>query len=516
LYKNDLYQNALADLRERLQEIDDLKRAAAVLNWDQSTYMPPGGASGRARQMATLEKLRHSRSTDPALGELLANLEDYLDQLSPENDKESDEAALIRVAKRDFDRATRIPTSLMGELANQIGLSYSAWIAARPKNDWATMRPILEKTLALSRRYAECFPDAEHIADPLIDSSDEGMTVATIRPLFAELRSFLTPLVNAIAAKPETDASCLFQSYPESKQWAFGEKIIRAYGYDFERGRQDKTHHPFMTRFSWGDCRITTRFDENYLGAGLFATLHEAGHALYEMGTDPSYDASPLGDGTSSGVHESQSRTWENVVGRSLSLWKFYYPQLQATFPEQLGNVDLQTFYHAINKVKPSLIRVEADEVTYNLHVIIRFELECELLEGTLAVADLPEAWRARYQEYLGVSSPTDADGVLQDVHWFGGVVGGAFQGYTLGNILSGQFNAAARKAIPGLSQQWEQGNFEPLHTWLRENIYRYGRKYTTLELVKRVTGDPIQLGPYKEYLTTKYSEIYGLKPSSL
>jgi carboxypeptidase Taq len=289
--------------------------------------------------------------------------------------------------------------------------------------------------------------------------------------------------------------------------------MIRAFGYDFQRGRQDKTHHPFMTRFNWGDCRITTRFDEHYLNAGLFATLHEAGHALYEMGTDPSYDGTPLGSGTSAGVHESQSRTWENIVGRSLPVWKYYYyyPKLQETFPKQLGNVDLKTFYHAINKVKPSLIRVEADEVTYNLHVIIRFELECELLEGSLSIDELPDAWRARYQEYLGISSANDTDGVLQDVHWYAGLIGGAFQGYTLGNILSGQFYTAARRAIPNLHQQWEEANFGPLHTWLSDNIYRHGRKYSTQELVQRITGDPIELAPYKEYLTTKYSAIYGL-----
>ncbi len=229
------------------------------------------------------------------------------------------------------------------------------------------------------------------------------------------------------------------------------------------------------------------------------------------MGTDPRHDGSPLGGGTSSGVHESQSRTWENYVGRSLPLWRHYYPQLQATFPAQLGDVALETFYHAINKVKPSLIRVEADEVTYNLHVIIRFELECALLEGTLTIAELPEAWNARYQEYLGIEPDTYADGVMQDVHWFGGPIGGAFQGYTLGNILSGQFNASAHAAIPNLHEQWESGNFAPLHTWLRDNIYRHGRKYTTLELVERITGGPIQLEPYKAYLTQKYGDIYGL-----
>lgn len=504
---NTFSESTLAELRARLQEIDDIERAVDVLSWDQATYMPDGGAAGRARQMATLEKLAHARNSDPALGELLEKLRRYAEQESAD----SDNVALIRVAQRDYDRATRVPTSLMGEIANHLGLSYTVWANARPNNDFATVRPYLEKTLELSRRYAECFPEAAHIADPLIDSSDEGMTVATIRPVFAELRSFLTPLVAAIAAKPEVDASCLFQHFPEADQWAFGESMIRNYGYDYNRGRQDKTHHPFMTRFNWGDCRITTRFEENYLGAGLFATLHEAGHALYEMGTDPSYDATPLGNGTSAGIHESQSRTWENMVGRSLPVWKHYYPKLQATFPEQLGNVDLRTFYHAINKVKPSLIRVEADEVTYNLHVIIRFELECELLEGKLSIVDLPEAWHARYQEYLGVSAPNDRDGVLQDVHWYVGLIGGAFQGYTLGNIFAGQFFAAAHQALPNLSTQLEEADFAPLHTWLRENIYQYGRKYTALELVERITNGPLELAPYKEYLTAKYSAIYNL-----
>jgi carboxypeptidase Taq len=457
--------------------------------------------------MATLEKIGHARSSDPQLGELLDNLEDHVDKLPAD----SDEVALIGVARRDYERATRVPNALMGEIANQIGLSYSAWAAARPQNDWATMRPILEKTLELSRRYADFFPDAQHIADPLIDSSDEGMTVATIRPLFAELRAFLTPLVQAIAAKPETDASCLQQFYPETQQWAFGERIIRAYGYDFNRGRQDKTHHPFMTRFNWGDCRITTRFDENFLNVGLFATLHEAGHALYEMGTDPRFDGSPLGQGTSSGVHESQSRTWENIVGRSLPFWKFYYSQLQEAFPQQLGNVDLLTFYKAINKVEPSLIRVEADEVTYNLHVIIRFELECELLEGSLSIADLPEAWRARYQEYLGVSPANDADGVLQDVHWYGGLIGGAFQGYTLGNILSAQFYEKALQAHPQIPAEIAQGKFDTLHNWLKDTIYQYGSKYTAPELIERVTGGGLRVEPLLNYLRKKFGDLYTL-----
>lgn len=501
------YQNQREELVARLTEIGDLHSAAAILEWDQLTYMPPRGAEARGRQLATLQSHAHARATDPALGELLDALEPAVAQLPPNHD----DVALLRIARRDFDRATKVPSKFVAEAANHSSLSYDAWTTARPDDDFARMRPILEKTLDLSRRYADFFPGYAHIADPLIDDSDEGMTVATIRPLFAELREFLTPLVQSITAQPSVDASCLHQHYPEAGQRAFGEAVIQDFGYDFSRGRQDKTLHPFMTRFSWGDCRITTRFDEDYLGSALFSTFHEAGHAFYEMGTDPAHDGLPLGSGASSGAHESQSRLWENIVGRSRGFWNHYYPKLQAAFPGQLGQVSLDTFYRAINKVEPSLIRVEADEVTYNLHVIIRFELELELLEGKLTIAELPEAWRARYQEYLGVHSSDDRDGVLQDVHWYAGLIGGAFQGYTLGNILCGQFHAAALQAHPEIPAEIENGRFDILHTWLRDNIYRPGSKYVTQELVERVTGQPITLAPYKRYLTTKYGALYTL-----
>ena len=282
-------------------------------------------------------------------------------------------------------------------------------------------------------------------------------------------------------------------------------------GYDFNRGRQDKTHHPFMTKFGPGDVRITTRIDENDLSGGLFSTIHEAGHALYEQGIDPAYDGTPLDTGTSAGVHESQSRLWENIVGRSARFWQYYYPKLATAFPEQLGDVSEEAFYRAINKVQPSLIRTEADEVTYNLHVIIRFGLELDLLEGKLSVADLPEAWHARYQESLGVRAPDDRDGVLQDVHWYSGPIGGSFQGYTLGNIMAAQFYAAALTAHPEIPRQIAQGQFDTLHAWLRDNIYRHGSKFTAAELLPRVTGSPLTLKPYLIYLRTKYAEIYGL-----
>lgn len=504
---NTNLKSTYEELLDRAREVSDLNSAAAILSWDQSTYMPPGGAPARARQIALLQQLAHQRATDPALGHLL----DRLEQEAADWDPDSDQAAMIRVARHDYERAVRIPSDFVAEFAAHTSHAYQVWTQARPANDFTAVRPLLERTLELSRRYADFFPGYDHPADPLIAETDLGMTVATIRPLFAELRAFLTPLVQAIVARPAADDSCLHQHYPEADQWAFGEKIIRDYGYDFNRGRQDKTHHPFMTRFSAGDCRITTRVYEDYVASALFSTLHEAGHALYELGIAPEYDATPLGHGTSAGVHESQSRLWENVVGRSRGFWEHYYPQLQAVFPTQLGNVTLDTFVRAINKVKSSLIRVEADEVTYNLHVIIRFELECALLEGSATIEQLPQLWRRMYADFLGVEPPDDRDGVLQDVHWFAGPIGGSFQGYTLGNILAGQFYAAALTAHPTIPAEISRGRFDTLHTWLREHIYRHGRKYTTAQLVERVTGGPIRLAPYQEYLTRKYSALYDL-----
>ena len=345
--------------------------------------------------------------------------------------------------------------------------------------------------------------------DPLIAESDYGMTAATIKPLFSELRKELVSLVQAVDEQPPTDNSCLYQHFPEEKQEAFGLEVIRHFGFDFERGRQDRTHHPFMIKFSLGDVRITTRFKEDYLGEALFCTMHEAGHGLYELGINPAYEGSPLARGTSSGVHESQSRLWENLVGRSRDFWIYFYPRLQKVFPEQLGSVPLENFYRAINKVQRSLIRTAADELTYNLHVIIRFDLEMELLEGKLAVRDLPEAWRERYRADLGIAPPDDRDGVLQDVHWFFGTIGGRFQGYTLGNIMAAQFFDAALHAHPEIRSEMQKGKFDTLHTWLKTNIYHHGRKYTASELVERITGGPMTIKPYLQYLRTKYSDLY-------
>ena len=375
------------------------------------------------------------------------------------------------------------------------------------------MIPFLQKTLDLSREYAEFFAPYDHIADPMIDDADEGMTTALVCALFAELRRELVPMVRAIADQPLTDDGCLHASFGEAAQLDFGLSIATRFGYDLQRGRLDKTLHPFCTKFGAGDVRITTRVCENDIGDALFSTLHETGHALYEQGVDARLEGTPLGYGTSAGVHESQSRLWEILVGRSLGFWKHFYPTLQTTFPDQLGHVALDTFYRAVNKVEPSLIRTDADEVTYNLHIMLRFDLELKMLEGRLAVKDLPEAWREAMRADLGLVPPDDRDGCLQDVHWYISGIGGAFQSYTIGNILSAQFYAAAIAAHPEIPGQIERGEFGTLHAWLRRHIYQHGRKFKPNELVERATGEPMSMGPYLAYLRAKYGKLYRLPP---
>ena len=501
---------ALSDLKARLLEAEDLGAAAALLRWDQTTYMPPGGAPARGRQIAMLSRRSHEAFTSAETGRLL-------DAAAKETEAlpfDSDEASLVRVTRRAWDREVRRPAALVAEYHEHVSRIYQAWTVARPANDFASVRPLLETTLDLSRRFAECDPGYDHIADPLIDHYDFGMKAASVRRLFAELRAGLMPLVKAIASRPPVDDSCLRQRAPVEAQLGFGMEVIRRFGYDIQRGRQDLTHHPYMTKFSLGDVRITTRVRDDDMTDALFSTLHECGHALYEQGIDPSYEGTPLAHGTSAGVHESQSRLWENLVGRSRGLWEHFYPRLQEAFPAQLRSVTLDTFYAAINRVHRSLIRVDADEVTYNLHVMLRFELELDLLEGKIAVKDLARVWRERVEEDLGVPVPDDRRGVLQDVHWYSGLIGGAFQGYTLGNILSAQFYDTAVRAHPTIPGDVRKGEFATLHAWLRENIYRHGAKFTAPELVRRVTGGDLSIEPYLAYLWKKYGELYGIPES--
>ncbi len=500
-------QAQLQELKARLREIYDLSAITSVLVWDQSTYMPSGGGPARARQLATLQRLAHQKATDPALGRLLDELQPYAESL-PHG---SDEAGLIRVARRDYERVTRIPPDFVARFVQNQAESYNTWMKARPENDFAATKPYLEKTLEMSRQMAGFFPGYEHVADPLIDFADEGMTVATVRQLFGALREQLVPLVQAVATRQPADDTCMHQHFPPEQQRVFGQEVAARLGYDLQRGREDLTHHPFTTSFSIGDVRITTRISPDRFGDGFFATIHEAGHAMYEQGICPEYEGSPLAQGVSAGVHESQSRLWENIVGRSRGFWRHWYPRLQELFAPQLGAVPLETFYRAINKVQPGLIRVSADEVTYNLHIIIRFDLELAMLEGRLEISDLPEAWRERYRSDLGIVPPDDRDGVMQDMHWYTNLIGGVFQGYTLGNILSAQFYEAAVAAHPEIPAQIERGDFSQLLGWLVENVYRHGRKFPPAELIEQATGRPMEIGPYIRYLRGKYGELYGL-----
>jgi carboxypeptidase Taq len=497
----------LAELRRRMLEISDLNAAGALLNWDQATYMPDGGAPARARQGAMLRRLAHERSVDPALGRLLDELAPYAEKFPYEDDT----ASLIRVARRDFEKAIRIPPDFVARANAHSSASYDAWTRARPANDFATMLPFLQQALELSREYAGFFAPYDHVADPLIDDADEGMTAASIRALFTDLRRELVPIVRAISEQEPLDDSCLRGNFDEAAQFDFGLSVARQIGYDLGRGRLDKTHHPFCTKFSGGDVRITTRIYQGDIGQAFFSTLHEAGHALYEQGVSEALEGTPLGSGVSAGVHESQSRLWENVVGRGRAFWQHFYPKLQQVFADQFELVDCETFYRAINKVARSLIRTDADEVTYNLHIMMRFDLELDLLEGRLCLRDLPEAWRARMQADFGLEPPNDGDGCLQDVHWYAGGIGGGFQSYTIGNILSAQFYAAAIKAHPEIPQEIRHGEFRTLHAWLRQNIYRHGRKFTPDKLVERASGEAMSMRPYLAYLRAKYGEFYQL-----
>jgi carboxypeptidase Taq len=498
----------LIELEQRLSEVNDIESVVSLLNWDQATYMPAGGAAARGRQIATLKQIAHEKLTDPALGQLLEDLRPYEANLS----YDSLAASLIRIARRDYQRAIRVPSEFMARLSRHQAVAYEAWSEARPANDFAKVQPYLQKTLDLSQELASFFTNWQHIADPLIEANDDGMNVAIIQPIFHQLRQQLLPLVEAIAAAPAIDNSCLHQFFAEQEQLSFIKGVIFRLGYDFNRGRQDQTLHPFTSKFSIGDVRITTRIYEHHLEQALFSTIHETGHALYEQGIAPELEGTPLATGTAFSVHESQSRLWENLVGRSRGFWEWFYPQLQGTFIRQLGQTSIQQFYRAINKVQPSLIRTDADEVTYNLHVMIRFDLELAMLEGSLAVQDLPQAWNERYQKDLGIIPPNDTNGVLQDVHWYVGLIGGMFHGYTLGNLISAQFYEAAIVYDPEIPVEIERGNFQRLQDWLKLNIYQHGRTNTAQELIERVTGNGLSIDPFMNYIRNKYGYLYNLK----
>ncbi len=502
-----LLDERLQELTARLGEIQDLERAGAVLAWDQQTYMPAGGAVARAEQMATLQKTAHTWFIADEIGEML----EALSKSGSDWDYDSDGASLVRVVGRDYQKARKIPPDLVAELARVSALAYEAWVKARQQSDFSQFRPYLERIVDLNIQVAEALGYEDRIYDPLLDQYEPEMKTDQVAALFDELKVVTVPLIKAISERADAgDDSMLHKPTDVQKQWDFGVQVIQDLGFDFDRGRQDRSPHPFTTSFSLGDVRLTTRLDPDYFPAALFGSLHECGHGLYEQGLSPALERTSLADGASLGVHESQSRLWENLVGRSRAFWLHYFSRLQGVFPEQLGDVDEERFYRAINRVEPSLIRVEADEVTYNLHIMLRFELENDMLEGKVRIADLPEAWNAKMQGYLGIVPPDDASGVLQDVHWSGGVFG-YFPTYSLGNMLSVQFFDKAKSDIPSLIDQIAAGQFDELLDWLRRNVHQHGRKYTPAELVKRVTGNELTAADYLAYIKAKFSEIYGL-----
>jgi carboxypeptidase Taq len=493
-------------LKERLGEITDLQHIEAVLGWDHQTYMPEQGAEERGSQLSTIARITHIKSTAPEVGELLNDLADEAAKLAPD----SDDARLVKVAKRGYDKQTKVSADWVAEYARMTTVGQSSWQKARAEKDFSIFQPDLEKIVALRREYANFFAPYDHIYDPLLDDFEPGMKTSDVQEIFGVLRKEQVALLKEIMDAPQVDDSFFNQNYPKQQQWDFGVEVATAFGYDWTRGRQDEAAHPFTTTFGLNDVRITTRFMEDLVSSSMFSTMHEAGHGLYELGFDPALGRTPLADGASLAVHESQSRMWENLVGRSMPFWNHFYGRLQEFFPTQLDGVSVDTFYRGINKVEPSFIRVEADEATYNLHVMLRLELEIALMEGSLAVADLPEAWNARMQEYLGVTPPDDAKGVLQDVHWSSGLIG-YFPTYALGNLISVQLWEKINEDMPDLAVQIEKGEFSELLGWLRTNIHRHGAKFEPQELVQKVTGSKIDPTAYLRYLRTKYSEIYSL-----
>lgn len=489
-------------LKNRLADFNALASAIAIMEWDQQTYMPRGGAAARAEHVGILSRMAHEMFTDEETQTLL-------ERAKGETRDGTDDQALVRVTEREMDLRTKIPAALVEEKSKLSALAHESWMSARANNDFNSFAPYIEKMFDIARREAEYLGYKDNIYDALLDQYEEGATSADVRRMFEALKGPNIKLIKDIKERGKpVDDSALYGEWDEFKQRQFTEMLVKAIGFDLNRGRQDTAPHPFCTGWSVGDIRLTTRF-KPYIASAIFGSLHEAGHGMYEQGSPKEWDLTPLAGGVSLGLHESQSRTWENIVGRSKAFWKRFLPSLQQTFPK-LSDFTVDTWYRAINKVEPSYIRVEADEVTYNMHILVRFEIETDILTGKLKVKDLPAAWNAKYAEYLGVTPRTDSEGCLQDVHWSGGSIG-YFPTYSMGNLLSYQIWNALRKDIPDPDSLMAKGEFEPILSWLQKKIYSQGKKYTPKELVMRVTGKPMGAEDYLAGLDEKYREIYAL-----
>ena len=488
---------------DKVAELADIGHAEGLLSWDQETYMPPKGAAMRARAQGTLAGLHHERLTAPELVGLVADLRGQV--------LEDDAAVNVREIGRSQDRALKIPKELVVELSQTESLSHEAWIEARQQAEFTLFQPWLEKILKLKKEVAERVGYEGTIYNALLDEYEPYARTEDIEPVFAELKEKLVPLVEKIAATEKFPAKGIIdQDFAIAKQEELGRQVLADLGFDLEAGRLDVAVHPFCSGTSRDDVRLTTRYSADWLPGSLFGTIHEAGHGLYEQGLPADAVGTPAGGSVSLGIHESQSRLWENMVGRSRAFWTHYLPRLKALFPAQLQEIDLDSFYAAVNQVEPSLIRVEADEVTYNLHILLRFELERDLLEERVEVAELPSVWNERMQQYLGVRPPDDAQGVLQDVHWSFGLMG-YFPTYTLGNLYGAQFFHQAQQDLPDLQAQIGRGELLNLKTWLNDKVHSRGSRLMAGELVEEVTGEKLNADYFTDYLQKKFGALYEL-----
>jgi carboxypeptidase Taq len=492
------------ELRGHLAEISDLVKTGALLGWDQQVMMPPGGAALRAEQLATVGRIAHQKFTSPELGKLIDGLRSWGEQ----HDYDSFEASLIRVAARDWQKLSQVPAELRAEMSRSAALANPVWVDARKRNDFAAFLPVLRKNLDLRKRYIDCFEVGDEPYDIVLDDYERGMKTKEVRGIFDYLKEHQAPLVKEVAARGGVEPRNHNFAIPPQK--VFELEVVRAFGFTDEAWRLDPTVHPFASGTGVTDIRITTRYFNEHLG-GLFGTMHEFGHGLYEHQIDPALERTSLARGVSLGMHESQSRMWENLVGRSLPFWRHFFPRLQELFPDELRGYDHERWYREVNVVEPTLIRVEADEATYNLHIILRFELEQAMLADEFPLEQLPEEWNRRIWEYLGIEVPNDTLGVLQDVHWSGGSIG-YFPTYALGNLISAQIWEKVTADLPDLHDGFEQGEFGPLRDWLREHLHRHGRKFTPGETLERVVGTAqIDPEPYVRYLREKLAAIYGI-----
>jgi len=491
-----------------LREAELLSSCGSVLSWDEQTYMPKGGAEHRAAQCSLIAGLAHERRTDPRIGELLGELQSSAGDLADNEEF----VANIREVRRSYDRYTKLPKRLVEEISRVTTLSQQAWVDARAKSRFDLFRPWLEQVLALKREEAAAVSNGQGDPyDALLDDYEPATTAAELEQIFQPLASQLSELVAAISVSEQViSAEILERAFARSAQKTVVEQAAKKIGFDFHRGRIDESAHPFCSSFGPGDCRLTTRYQEEAFNSAFFGVLHEAGHGMYEQGLPADKFGLPSGQAASLGVHESQSRLWENLVGRSMAFWKGFFPTAQVNFPEVLADVTCEQFYAAINQVQPSFIRVEADEVTYNLHIMIRFELERELLSGNLPVMDLPEAWNDRYDTYLHIRPASDREGCLQDIHWSAGLLG-YFPTYALGNLYAAELMAAASAHFGSLDQLIEQQDFAALLDWLRTHIHQYGRRYAPRKLIEQAIGHPVSSQPLLDHLWTKFGTLYQI-----